>query len=98
MKYFFLFPCMKYTFLDCKQYVGAGIDLFMSICDGLGPSIFLSKDGKGASYEGRVGWKSCLFPVKVGIFKFDVLIYKVLLPFCTLSWHVNIFVSRQKKV
>ena len=34
---------MKNTFLDCKQYVGAGINGLMSISDGLGPSIFCRK-------------------------------------------------------
>ena len=29
--------------------------------------LFLSKDGKGASYDWRDGWKSCLFPARVGI-------------------------------
>ena len=40
---FFYFPYTEHTFLDCKQYVGAGMDILMSISDGLGPSIFLSK-------------------------------------------------------
>ena len=34
----------------------------------------LSKDGKGASYDGRDGWKSCLFPARVGIPNFDVIL------------------------
>ena len=95
---FFLFPFTEYTFLDCKQYRGAGIDTFMSISDGLGPSILLSKYGNGASYERRDGWKCCLFPTRVGIFNFDVMIYKVFFPICTLSWRVNNYVSHQRKV
>ena len=61
---------------------------------------FLSKDGKGASYEGRDGWKSCLFPARVGISDFDVLMNKVLFPICNLTWRwwVNNYVSRQEKV
>ena len=31
---------MEYTFLDCKEYVGAGINTLMSIPDGFGPSFF----------------------------------------------------------
>ena len=31
-------------------------------------------------------------------FDFDVVFYKALLPICTLSWRVNLYVSRQKKV
>ena len=33
----------------------------------ISPVHFLSKDGIGASYEGKDGWKSCLFPAGVGI-------------------------------
>ena len=35
---------------------------------------FLSKDGENASYDGRDGWKSCLFPARVGISNFDVIL------------------------
>ena len=59
---------------------------------------FLSKDGKGASWDGRDGWKSCLFPARVGIFDFNVIMYRVLFPICTLNWRVNNWVSRQEKV
>ena len=89
---------MEYTFLDSKQNIGAGRDTLMSISDGLGPSIFLSIDRKSASYEGRDGWKSCLFPVRVGFFKFDVIIYKLLFVICTLTWRVNIYVFHQEKM
>ena len=37
------FPFMEYTFLVCKQYVGSGINILMSISAGLGPSIFCRK-------------------------------------------------------
>ena len=59
---------------------------------------FLSKDGKGASYVERDGWKGCLFPARVGISDFDVMMYEVLFPICTLTWRVNDYVSRQEKV
>ena len=58
----------------------------------------MSKDGKGASYDGRVGWKGCLFPAGVSISDFGVMIYEVLFPICTLTWRVNNYVSRQEKV
>ena len=45
----------------------------MSISDGLGPSIFLLKCGKGARCEGRDGLKNCLFPARFGIFVFDTM-------------------------
>ena len=59
---------------------------------------FLSKDGEGASYDGRDGWKSCLFPPRVGTSDFDVIMYRVLFRICTLTWRVNNYVSRQEKV
>ena len=34
---------MNYTFLECKQYVGAGIVILISISDALVPSIFCRK-------------------------------------------------------
>ena len=58
---------------------------------------FLSKDGKSASYEGGDGWKSCLFPTRVGISDFDVVTYEVLFPICTLTWRVSNYVFRQGK-
>ena len=33
--------------------------------------LFIPKDGKGASSEGRDGCKGCLFPTRVGFFNFD---------------------------
>ena len=32
-----------------------------------------------------------------GHFHFDVVVYKVLFPICTLTWRVNIYVSHQGK-
>ena len=64
----------------------------------IGTVHFVSKDGKGASYDGRDGWKSCSFPTRVGIFYFDVIIYEILFPICTLTWRVNNYVSRREKV
>ena len=59
---------------------------------------FLSKYGKGASYEGRDGWKNCLFPARVGISDPDVMMYEVFFPIRTLTWRVNNYVSRQEKL
>ena len=42
---------------------------------------FLSKDGKGESYDGRDGWKGCLFPARVGISNFDVLLLDNTFPY-----------------
>ena len=64
---------------NCKQYVGAGINTLISITGGLGPSIFRRKI-KNASYDGRDGWKSCLFAARVGISDFYVIMYEVAFP------------------
>ena len=70
----------------------------MSISDGLRPPMHvLSKDGEGASYDGRDGWKSCLFPARVGIFNFEMVMSKVFFPICALTWRVNNCVSRREK-
>ena len=66
---------MEYFYRTVNKSVGAGINTLMSISDGLGPSIFLSKDGKSASYEGRDGWKSCLFPARVGTLPLDAILF-----------------------
>ena len=52
---FFIFGL--YNFHLCKEYVGAGISTLMSISDGFGHVQFLSKDGKGASYEEEMDGK-----------------------------------------
>ena len=46
---------------------------------------FLSKDGKSASYDGRDGWKSCLFPARVGISNFDVSLLDSTFPYLYLD-------------
>ena len=57
----------------------------MSISDGLGPSIFCRKMEKVASYGGRDGWKGCLFPARVGIFTFDVILLNSTFPYLYLD-------------
>ena len=90
---------MEYTFLECKQYVCAGRSTLLSISDRLDPSIFCRDMEKARPLrdEGRDGWRSYLFPARVGVFNFDAVIYKVLFPICTVIWLVNNYVSRQEK-
>ena len=45
----------------------------------------MSEDGKGASYDGRDGWKGCLFPARVGIFNFDVILLDSAFPYLYLD-------------
>ena len=55
---------MEHTFLDCKQYVGAGIDTSVSISDVLGPSIFCRKMGKARPMREEMERKVVYFPPK----------------------------------
>ena len=70
----------------------------MSISDGLGPSIFCRKVEKARPMIEEMDSKVVFFSARVGIFNFDVLVNKVLLPICTSTWRVNNYVSRQEKV
>ena len=99
LSYFiFLSQLRKLVYQDCKQHVAEGKKRFDVHLRRIRTVHFLSKDGKSASYDGRDGWKSCLFPTRVGIFNFDVLTSEVFFPICTLAWRVNKYVSRQEKV
>ena len=53
---------MEIIFLDCKQYVGAGINTLMSICDGIGPCIFFRKIGKAGPMREEMDGKVVYFP------------------------------------
>ena len=52
---------MEHTFLDCKQYVGAGIKSLMSVSDGLGPSIFCQKMEKARPMREKMHRKVVYF-------------------------------------
>ena len=54
-----------YAILYC---VGAGITTCTSISDGVGPVLFLWKDGKHALHEGRNGRRGAYFPPKLAFF------------------------------
>ena len=72
---------MEFFCIFVNKGVGAGINTLMSISDGLGPSILCRKMEKvGASYEGRNGWKSCLFPARVGTLTFDAILFDSTFP------------------
>ena len=58
----------------------------MSISDVIRTVHFLSKDGKAASYEARDGWKSCLFPARVGTHTFDAIIFDSTFPYLYLDF------------
>ena len=67
----------------------------MSISGGLGPSIFCRKLEKARPRMEEMNGKVVYFPPESA---FDVMIYRVLFPICTLTWRVNNYVSRQEKV
>ena len=67
----------------------------MSISDGFVRPLSVER-WKDTFYEGSVGWKDCLFPARVGISALIYLMQK-LFPLCTLTWHLNIYVSHQRK-
>ena len=52
---------MDHTFFDCKQYVPAGINTLMSICDGLVPSIFCRKMENARSMKEEMDGKVVRF-------------------------------------
>ena len=66
---FFHFPSRKYTLFRLLIKRQRGNKHFDVHLRRIRTVNFLSKDGKGASYEGRDGWKKCLFPARVGIFQ-----------------------------
>ena len=70
----------------------------MSISDGLRPSIFCRKMEKARPMREEMDGKVVCFPQESAFFHFDVLLYKVLFPICTLTWRVNNYVSRQEKL
>ena len=59
---------MEYTFLDCKQHVGARIKTLMSISDGLGPSIFCRKMEKARPMREEMDRKVVFFPPESVLF------------------------------
>ena len=62
-------------FLNCKQYVGAGINTRMSISDGLVLSIFCRKMEKARSMRKEMDGKAVYFP-PCRHFDFDAVFYK----------------------
>ena len=63
LSYFiFLSQLRKLVYQDCKQYVGAGITILMSISDGLGPSIFCRKMEKARPMMEEMDGKVVYFP------------------------------------
>ena len=69
--HFSLFPFTEFSFLECKQYVGARIGTLVSISDGLGPSIFCRRMEKALPM--REYMDGIIIPRRSRHFYFDVL-------------------------
>ena len=89
---------MEYTFLYCKEYVGARINTLMSISDRLRPSNFSRKMEKARPMKVEMDGNVVHFLPESAFLLFDVIIFIELFPICTLTWPVNNHVSLQEKV
>ena len=61
-KHFSTFPLLEKICLDCKQYVGAGINTLMSISDGLSQSIFCRNMEKARPMREEMDGNVVYFP------------------------------------
>ena len=95
---FFLFHLGKIFCRTVSKNVGAGIDILMSVSDGLGPSIFCRKMEKARPMRYEMDGKVVYFPPELALLPLMLYFSTVLFPFCTLPWSVNNYVSRQEKV
>ena len=68
----------------------------MSISDELGPSIFCRKVEKALPMMENIDENVVYFPQSKH-FDFDIVIYEVFFPICTLTWRANNYVSLQGK-
>ena len=84
--------------LDCNRYVGAGINILMSISDGLDPFTFYRKMEKARPRREEIYRKICLLAARVGLLTLMLYFLWLLFPVCTLTWLVNNYVCRQEKV
>ena len=94
---FFPFPSREYILLECKRNVNAGKSTLMSICDGLGPSIFCRVMGKARPLREEMDGKVVYFPPDSAFFNFDAILYKVFSLFVPSIWRVNNYVSPRKR-
>ena len=81
-----------------NKSVGAGINTFMSIPDGLGPSIFCRKMETTRPMREELDGKVVYFPTELALLPLMLYFSTVLFPVCTLTWRVNNYVSRQEEV
>ena len=89
---------MEYFCRNVNKRGGAGIDILMSIYDGLGPSVFCRKMEKVRPMREEMDRNVVYFPPESALLPVMLYFSTVLFPICTLTWRVNIYVSRQEKV
>ena len=83
----------KHYFVD-TQYVDAGIKTLVSISDGLCPSIFCRETERTGPMREAMDGKVVYFPPE-SAFRLWCFNNVSTFPFCTLTWRVNNYVSRQ---
>ena len=89
---------MEFFCRTVKKNVGAGINILMSISDGLGPSIVCRKMEKARPMSEEIDGKVVYFPPDSALLPLMLYISTVLFYICTLTWSVNNYVSRQEEV
>ena len=89
---------MEYFCRTVNKSVGAGIKTLMSISAGLGPSIFCRKMEKARPMSEEMDGKVVFFPPESALLPLMLYFSTVIFPFCTLTWRVNNYVSRQEEV
>ena len=68
----------------------------MSLCDGLGPSVFCLKMESTHPMRKKMDGK-VFISRQIRHFYFDILVMKILYFICTLTWPVNNYFYRQRK-
>ena len=89
---------MEYFCITVNKGAGAGINILMSISDGLGPSIFCRKMEKARPMREKMDRIVVYFPPESALPPLIIYFSTVLFPICTLTWRVNNSVSRQEEV
>ena len=71
-------PFAEEIFLGCKKDIGAGINTWMSIFDGLGPSIYCRKMKNARPMREEMDGKVVFVSSQSGLSDFDVVIHRLL--------------------
>ena len=89
---------MEYFYRIVNESVGAGINTFMSISNGLGPSIFCRKMEKARPKREEMDGKVVYLPPGSALSPLMLYFSTVLFLICTLTWRVKKYVSRRENI